>query len=205
LHERCVGGIVRIPEESHPRDLGDGLLEQLELFPDQVGLHVGDPGDVSARAREAGDESQRHRIGDRRHDDGDRLGRLLCRLDRVRTSGHKDFHLEPDQISREGGEPLVLPLRPSELDGNCLTFHIAQLTQALPEGLDERRDSWVRKGGREKKSYAGKARCLLGLAGERYHEDGDSEKHDENPNRRGGGHRPGASLDLAPAPGSLQR
>ena len=108
-HLRCVVRIGRISEESHPRDLGKDLLEQLQLLPDQLGQHVGDPGDVSARAREAGDESRRHRIRDRRHDDGYRLGRLLRRLDRVRTCGHDDVHLETDQLGARPGSRSYSP------------------------------------------------------------------------------------------------
>ena len=102
-HLQCVAGIGRIPEEGHPRDLGDDLLEQLQLLPDQIGQHQGQPGDVSSWAREAGDESHRHRISNDRHDDGDRCGHSLCRLDRRRTTCHDDVHLETDQLGREAG------------------------------------------------------------------------------------------------------
>ena len=141
---------------------------------------------------EVGDESRHHGIRGRRHDDGDRLGRLLCRLDRLRTACHDDVHLETDQLGREAREPVVMLPCPPELDDDVLPFHIAQLAQALVEGLKVTRDSWIRRGGRGEEADAGEVCRRLGLAGERYHEHG--EKHDENSgHERGGEHEPGAS------------
>src|SRR5262249_8260669 len=55
--------IVRVREDGHTADLGDGLLEQLQLFGDdfQAGV-AGHPCDVPARAREARDEPGAYRI-----------------------------------------------------------------------------------------------------------------------------------------------
>ena len=78
LHKQCVAGIVRICEDGHSGDFGDDLLEHLQLLPDQRGRYEGQPGDVSSWAREAGDESRRHRITNVHHDDGDRLGRFFA-------------------------------------------------------------------------------------------------------------------------------
>jgi len=71
---------------------------------------------------------------------------LLCRLYGRRPACHNDVHVQTDQLGREAGEPVVLPLRPAELDGDVLTFHIAQLTQSLPKGLNKTQDSWLRRG-----------------------------------------------------------
>jgi len=52
------------------------------------------------------------------------------------THRNDDVHLQTDQVGREGGVAIILALGPSGLDGDVLTFHIAQLAQALAEGLE---------------------------------------------------------------------
>src|SRR5215831_15878302 len=65
--------IGRVREDGHTADLGDDLLEQLQLFghPFQAG-GAGHLRDVPARAREARDEPGANRIASVDHDDGDR-------------------------------------------------------------------------------------------------------------------------------------
>jgi len=72
------------------------------------------------------------------------LGGLGCRS----THRHDDVHLQTDQVGREGGVPIILALGPSGLDGDVLTFHIAQLAQALAEGFETALSSLVRMGTR---------------------------------------------------------
>jgi hypothetical protein len=108
----------------------------LKLFPGQVGGHYRQPRDVPPRGGKAGDESAAYGIGNGRHDDRDRPGRVLGGLGRCPTQRDDDVHLQTDQVGREGGETIMLALGPSELDGDVLTFHIAQLAQALAEGLE---------------------------------------------------------------------
>jgi len=57
-------------------------------------------------------------------------------LGRGPTPRDDDVHLRTDQVSREGGEPIILALGPSGLDGDVLTFRIAQVAQALTEGFE---------------------------------------------------------------------
>jgi hypothetical protein len=53
----CARRIGRIPEEGHPRKLGNHLLEHSKLLPDKVGRHQGNSRDISPGPRKAGDES----------------------------------------------------------------------------------------------------------------------------------------------------
>jgi hypothetical protein len=57
-------------------------------------------------------------------------------LARCSANRHDDVHLQTDQVGREGGVPIVLALGPSGLDGDVLTFRIAQIAQALAEGFE---------------------------------------------------------------------
>ena len=49
--------------------------------------------------------------------------------------GHDDVDLEPHQLGRELGKPVVLALRPAELDDEVLALDVAELAQARPECL----------------------------------------------------------------------
>ena len=51
--------------------------------------------------------------------------------------GDDEVNLEPDQLCREVGQPVVLPLGPAVLDGEVLTLHVAEVAKALPESLNE--------------------------------------------------------------------
>src|SRR5215510_5730560 len=44
---------------------------------------------------------------------------------------YNDVHLQPDQIGGEGGEPIIVVLRPSGLHRDVLAFDPAQLAEAL--------------------------------------------------------------------------
>ena len=67
------------------------------------------------------------------HDDGDRRGRLLGRSDHRIRSGHDDVHLEPHQLGRERGKPLVLSVREPALDHDVPALDVAELAQPLAE------------------------------------------------------------------------
>jgi hypothetical protein len=135
-------------KEGHPRDLGNQLLEQVQLLPDQVGGHERSPRDVPPGARKAGDESNAYGIQNERHDDRDRPGRLLGGLGRFPTLGDDDVHLQAHQVGREGWVPIILALGPSGLDGDVPTVLIAQLAQALAEALEPALSQRFRRGAR---------------------------------------------------------
>jgi hypothetical protein len=64
---------------------------------------------------------------------------------RCSSHRHDDVHLRTDQVGREGGKPIILALGRSGLDGD-VTVHVAQLAQALAEGLEMALCCEVRKG-----------------------------------------------------------
>jgi hypothetical protein len=71
-----------------------------------------------------------------RHNDGNRLGRILGRPDRYGASSyHDDINLETHQLGRKLSEPIDLPLPISVLDGDVLTFYVATLAQSQPKWL----------------------------------------------------------------------
>jgi hypothetical protein len=133
----------RVREDRHTADLGDDLLEELQLFAGYFRADaVGQPCDVPARARQARDEPEPNRIGTTgNHDDGDRLGGVLGCRHSLRRRGYDDVHLEPDQLGRESGEPIGLPLGISVFDHDVATLDVTEVPQSLTEGLGHVRGS----------------------------------------------------------------
>jgi hypothetical protein len=66
---------------------------------------------------------------------------VLRSLDRWRRPHHDDVDVQPDELSREGGEAMRLAPRPSLLDGDVLSLCVTQVAQALPECLGQVRDN----------------------------------------------------------------
>ena len=62
---------------------------------------------------------------------------MLGSKGRERPAGHDDVHLEPEQLGREVGEPLGLPLRISILDDDVLALDVAEVAQPLAERLTD--------------------------------------------------------------------
>ena len=61
----------RVEQESDPVDARRNLFEQLQPLPDYRGLNQGEPGDVTARVRQAGYETAADRIDNVCENDGD--------------------------------------------------------------------------------------------------------------------------------------
>jgi len=55
---------------------------------------------------------------------------------------------ERTRSAARAGVPIILALGPSELESDVLPFHIAQLAQALAEGLETALSYRVRRGAR---------------------------------------------------------
>jgi hypothetical protein len=70
LQYQHIGSVGRIMEDRHAGSLGDNSFQEFQPFPAQFGADAGQPGDVPARSRDAGDEPGANRIGYARDDDG---------------------------------------------------------------------------------------------------------------------------------------
>jgi hypothetical protein len=165
-YRELVVRIGRVREDGHTADLGDGLLEQLQLFGDdfQAGV-AGHPCDVPARAREARDEPGANRIANGNHDDGDRLGGVLGCRHSLRPPRYDEVHLEPDQLGRQVGQPVDPILRISIVDDNILALNPPELAQPLPERVEQGRP--IGRGRQAKKTYPRHLSRLLRVGGER--------------------------------------
>src|SRR5262249_26483353 len=76
-------------------------------------------------------------VSNARHDDRNRLGRILGRSGQYDPSCyHDDIDVETHQLGSKLGSPIGLPLRIPVIDGDVLSFYITQVAkcQANPVG-----------------------------------------------------------------------
>lgn len=116
----------------------DRLLDQLEL----LGVHLpsleeGEPGHIPTRAGETRDEPLVDGIDRIYHHNGDLVRGVLHGPRRRRRDRHDDLRFEPDQLGREGWEPVVLSLGRSVLDDKVLPRHPPTLAERLLECLKQ--------------------------------------------------------------------
>ena len=94
-------------------------------------------------------------------------------MDRWCQRCNDDINVETNQVGGEAGELIGLPC-PSVLKDEVLSLNIAELAQTLPECLKEGGVWGIDWGVEQEKTYPRHFR-LLGLGGERRHEDTEGE------------------------------
>ena len=145
---------------------GTASFELLQTLADELRSEVGQPGEIAARARKAGDEAVRNRIRGRAEDNGQGPRRVLGgQGDGCASTGHDDINLERDQFGPKSGEPLQLPLGISVFDHDVAAVDVTEATQSLKKGL-----LLVRVSGQPVRqiAYSRDLRRLLGLYRERH-------------------------------------
>src|SRR5204863_4303467 len=75
---RAFAIVTWMPEDGDPTDPWNGLREQFQTLADELPSEEGQPRDIAARPRKAGDKPAPNRVGNKSEDDGDGPGRLLC-------------------------------------------------------------------------------------------------------------------------------
>jgi hypothetical protein len=101
----------------------------------------------------------------------------------LRVVRYDDVRLEPDQLGREGGQPVEPTLRKSIVDDNILALSLPELAQPFPERIEVRRR--IGKGPRPKKTYPRQLPRLLPLSGERRKSEAERE-NDREPDQTHG-------------------
>src|SRR4030095_11212046 len=87
----------------------------------------------------------------------------------LRPPRYDEVHLEPDQLSREAGQPVDPTFRISIVDDNILALNPPEFAQPLPERVEVGRS--IGRGPRPKKTYPRHLSRLLRLSGERHGEE----------------------------------
>ena len=101
-------------------------------FPPSSGLKVCKTGDVAAGTGKAFNYACLDRIGPTaRHNDGNRLGRILgCPDRRDPSCYHDDINLETHQLGGKLGGSIGFPLRIAVLGCDVLSFYVTKLADA---------------------------------------------------------------------------
>ena len=110
--------------------------------PSRFELHLTGPkgkaGGVTAGSVEAGNEAGLDGVGSHPKDDRDRRSCLLGGESRnISTDTNKDSNFSADQIGRQSWQPIVIAIRPTELNPDSLAFDKARFRQTLSECGDE--------------------------------------------------------------------
>jgi hypothetical protein len=133
----AVAGAIRISEDRYLGDRRRRVLEQLQAFARQFQIAEDLPSDIAAGPRQAGHNAQVRQIVSGHDHNGDRGGGLPGREYSRRGIGDKDVRLALDQLGRQSGQPVPLVRGIAVLQENGLSLHIAEVTQALPEGIKD--------------------------------------------------------------------
>src|SRR4029079_9867562 len=126
----------KVKNDGHPRNSGNGLLEQRQALHIVLSHHQGEASDVAAWPREARYMTTAERVRVTHEYDRDRRGRSLSRSGVDGARCHDDIDLEPDKFLRKFAHPLRFALRPSVLDGDGLSLHIAEFVKSLAESFE---------------------------------------------------------------------
>src|SRR5262249_42036692 len=121
----------RVVENHHTAKFRNHFFEQLQPLPKQFSGKICDAGHISAGMGKTLNKAGLDRIGpSSRHDDGNRLGRILCTLNElVRSCYHNNVHLETNQLVSKDSVPIRLPRRIAILEHDVLAFEVAKVTQ----------------------------------------------------------------------------
>ena len=125
----------RISEHGDPSEPRHELLQDLQAFAADRLIEIAQPRHVSTGARQ-GSPPGRAQPDQSQHDDGDCsgsfLGRQCCRA----GARHQDIHFETDKLGHQLGHPFIPPLGPADFQRDRLPFHVAQVSEPLPERLE---------------------------------------------------------------------
>ena len=133
LHIFELGLTGSVQQNGDDGSLGNQFVQQLQPLGDQIGAaDKADAGDIAARAVEARDEADPHRIGADCEDDR----RIACDLGCVRRGyAARDNHGYPaaNHLGHQSRQPIIVIFGPAVVDGNALALDEAHFSQALPE------------------------------------------------------------------------
>jgi hypothetical protein len=93
------------------------------------------PGDIATRSGQSGSEAFADRITTEGHHDRDRPRCLLDGSYRWGRRGDDHVDVEADELGGEVGESFETAVRVAGVDHDALSLDVAELTQALPEGV----------------------------------------------------------------------
>jgi hypothetical protein len=128
--------IGRIVQGCHARDGGHGCLQHFELFGHEFSGAVIQPGEVAPGPGQTRYQTPFHQVGSHGNHDGNGRGGLLGRHHGLGRGQPDDVRRELDQLGGEGRESVGVVLGMAVCEADGVPLHIAQVAQALLEGLE---------------------------------------------------------------------
>src|SRR5215472_6093337 len=126
--------IVRVHQQGDHPGLGNHFGQQFEPLDHQLGCHDAEAREVAARPGETGDKAQYERVADASEEDRDRCGCAFRRQWRTGAAAcHDQIDLTGDEIGGQGGQPIIMALRPAIFDRHALSLDIADFAEPLAE------------------------------------------------------------------------
>jgi hypothetical protein len=123
--------VAGVPENTHSRDAGESLFEQIQLLGRQFREHLSRTSYVAAGSREARHITARNRVAVNEKDHRDRPCRLSSSASLRRCPCHDEVHVESDELCGESGKPLVASFAVAIEQSDVPTLDPATLAQAL--------------------------------------------------------------------------
>src|SRR5262249_55117230 len=135
----CIGLSIRIgriyKQAEHCR-LGYRIVQQSQLFREQLVSKIGEARDISSWPIEARDQTFVDRVlANREHYRNGRGLRLNCQDGRG-TDRKNHVYRTANQFNRQGGKAIELTIRPTIFDRYVVAFNEAGFFQALAESTD---------------------------------------------------------------------
>jgi hypothetical protein len=125
-----------VKNDGHPRNSGNGLLEQRQALHIGLSHHQGQPGYVAARPREARYMATAERVRVTHEYDRNRRGRSLSRRGVDGARCHDDIDLEPDEFLRKFAHPIRFALCPAVFNVDIAAFLVTKLAKPLAESFE---------------------------------------------------------------------
>jgi hypothetical protein len=123
-------------QERYSPDARHRLAQQLDPFRDQFAGQGAQASDVSARARQPGDDTGHQRIAARGHHDGNRCGGILGRHHGGRPARHDQIDVETSQLGRELRKALGAAIGRAIVDDEVLALDVAEVPQTLAQRIE---------------------------------------------------------------------
>ena len=131
--EKRLGFAKRTATPGHARYR---ILENLQALSANLRLKDRLSGDVSIGPGEALGNIRANGVSDYRYNNGNRRGGALGRPSRRPVLGHDNVNPETNKLGGQFGQPIEVPIGPSELDDDVLALEVAKVAQPRPQRFD---------------------------------------------------------------------
>ena len=127
--------VRQVRQDGHAFDPGRDFREEVQLLRQDQRAEDRQPRDVSSRSCQGLHQARRNGIGHERHDDRNRIGRLLGGKRGGGSVGDKDIHLQMNKLPGKSRQSLALSRRTPAFDPYAPALVVTPVAQCLLEGI----------------------------------------------------------------------